>query len=436
MNTEKQLPGVPETAGGLSAPKLPETPRFSARRGELIALPLLYVLGYLYFSYSERLWLGVFTLGLIAVTELLHWEKPRSGESWFWLGCLLCVLAGVLIHEDYRPSGGVWDREQCMLFLHLEAVWWILHRSGTLLEGESGHLLPADGLNGFIIFPFRHFFLRLRCLWDGSGRLLRRGKNPGLRTMVWSLGAVLLAGWLFFLATRLLQAADESFDRLVTRALSWLEPPDWEPDWLRLILSLPVGAWLFGLVAGTGREEREALDRKAAAWRRCLMSLAKVPDRVWSGLMGAFCLLYLLFFALQAEYLFGAFTRTLPEGFVVSRYARQGFFELCQTMAVNFALLWLVTRLSRRSVREDRINRTLCLALLGESLLLALVALSKLALYIDCFGFTPLRLQSSWLVCVLILGCLCAGFSLLSGRKSFRLWLMAAGGSLSLLCLL
>ena len=144
----------------------------------------------------------------------------------------------------------------------------------------------------------------------------------------------------------------------------------------------------------------------------------------------------LVFFAVQSRYLFGAFTRTLPEGFIVSRYAREGFFELCKVMAVNFALLWLVTRMSRVPVRENRPARILCLILLAESMLFAVVAFSKLALYIDCFGFTPLRLQSSWLVIVLFVGCLAAGRTLLTGKKSFRPWLIFSCVTLSLLCLI
>jgi hypothetical protein len=63
------------------------------------------------------------------------------------------------------------------------------------------------------------------------------------------------------------------------------------------------------------------------------------------------------------------------------------------------------------------------------------VAASKIALYIDCFGFTPLRLQSMWLVCVLFAGCVAALYSLLTGKKSFRAWMFFGAASLSLLCL-
>ena len=206
-------------------------------------------------------------------------------------------------------------------------------------------------------------------------------------------------------AVHLLSAADKGFGALMEGVADWFRW-DWNPgDWLgRFALSLPVGQYLFGLIAGSRREDPEALRERCGNFTRGLAAFRVVPNPVWTALTGAFCLLYLVFFAVQSRYLFGAFTRTLPEGFIVSEYARQGFFELCKVMAVNFVLLWLVTRLSRRPVREDRPALILCLILLAESLLFAVVAFSKLALYIDCFGFTPLRLQSSWLVCVLFVG--------------------------------
>ena len=148
--------------------------------------------------------------------------------------------------------------------------------------------------------------------------------------------------------------------------------------------------------------------------------------------MGYSCLVYAVFFAVQFHYLFGAFIRTLPEGFNVAEYARQGFFELCKVMVVNFALLWLVTR----SLREHgKLLQRLCLLLLAESLLFAVVAASKLLLYIDCFGFTPKRLQSTWLVCVLACGCVCYAVSLVTKKKSFRVWMIFGAVTLSLLAL-
>ena len=317
-------------------------------------------------------------------------------------------------------------------FLHIFAVWWVLSRSGRLSEGESGHLLPLDALNGFIIFPFKHFFLRVRSLWYGLKHLGRGEKRVKTETLVWSAAAVLAAVLLFAKAVQLLMRADEGFGALLKDFASWFS---FDFDGIRLLFSLPVGAYVFGLLAGAAREDAELIRARGSRLKTWLATLRRVPAPVFAVLMAAFALLYLAFFILQARYLFGAFTRTLPEGFVVAEYARQGFFELCRVMAVNFALLWLASRLPSLSLREQTLLRVLAAVLLGESLLFAVIAASKLGLYIDCFGFTPLRLQSFWLVCVLAAGCVCALTTLFTGKKSFRAWMYFGAATLSLLCL-
>ncbi len=436
-------PAGPETVAapqrqGMTPPKAP----FSASWREILAALAVYVLAWWYLYRSnlllggsgeapERLWALAFTLGFVGLAELLHWGTGRPRESWIWLGCMGLITAGMLLHRHQ-----VWDQGQCSLFLHLAAVYWVLCRSGRLLEGESGHLLPLDGLNGLVIFPFKHFYLRIRCLIHALARPFRSRRMPRGVTVLWSALAGLIALGLFLAAGGLLIRADAGFAKLTEDVAEWFRF-DWDLSefFPRLLLSLPVGQYLFGLLAGTGREKPEKLRERGEGVCRALTELRRVPNIVWTGLLGAFCLLYLVFFAVQSRYLFGAFTRTLPEGFIVSQYAREGFFELCKVMAVNFVLLWLVTRLCRVPVRENRPALILCLILLGESLLFAVVAFSKLALYIDCFGFTPLRLQSSWLVCVLFLGSLAAGWTLVTGKKTLRLWMIVSAVSLSLLCL-
>ena len=437
-------PLAPPEAAAPAASPLPASKAFSASRREIIAAFVSYVLAWIYL-WSSTLFLGgladesrpvwslVFTLGFVALAELLFRGVKRPRESWVWLGCMGLILAGILLERD-----AVWGEGAFLLlplFLHLAAVWWVLSRSGRLCEGKSGHLLPLDGLYGFVIFPFKHFYLRIRTVIYAVGLPLRdRRKVKGI-TLLWSMLALLVALLLFALAVSLLSEADAGFNKLMGRVGDWFRFGD-RAFFYRFLFSLPVGQYLFGLLAGAGREEPERLRQRGEELCRWLERLRKVPNLVWAVLTGAFCLLYLLFFAVQSRYLFGAFTRSLPEGFIVSEYARQGFFELCRVMGINFVLLWLVTRVSRRPVRENRPTLILCLILLAESLLFAVVAFSKLALYIDCFGFTPLRLQSTWLVCVLFAGCLAALWTLLTGKKSFRAWLMFSALSLSFLCLL
>ena len=425
---EHELPGEALSAGEMTAPILPEKPRFAASWREIAAALACYVLGWIWFDLEQPGWLLVFVAAFIGLTELLHRETPRPRESWVWLGCMLVLTASVVFDRYHAWEESVFP----LFFLHIFAVWWLLSRSGRLSEGESGHLLPLDALNGFIIFPFKHFFLRVRSLWYGLTHLGRGEKRVKTETLVWSAAAVLAAVLLFAKAVQLLMRADEGFGALLNDFANWFS---FDFDGIRLLFSLPVGAYVFGLLAGAAREDAGVLHERGSRLKAWLATLRRVPAPVFAVLLAAFALLYLAFFILQARYLFGAFTRTLPEGFVVAEYARQGFFELCRVMAVNFALLWLASRLPSLSLREQTLLRVLAAVLLGESLLFAVIAASKLGLYIDCFGFTPLRLQSFWLVCVLAAGCVCALTTLFTGKKSFRAWMYFGAATLSLLCL-
>ena len=409
-------------------------PSFASSRTQLLAALAMFPAAYVYilamFEGRHAFVWAVAAL-LIAATEALHWQVKRSWESWVWLGCFVAVTCSAALGIER-----VWYLRQTILFVHIFAVWWVLSRSGKLLEGKSGHLLPLDAVNGFVLLPFGGFFLRLRTLLWGlrqpAGRV--RDKGTALRAG-WLALAVVACALLFTAATALLMRADAGFSAL----LEGLEPLfrlrlDAEFQ-LRLLLSLPVGAWLFGLVDGALRQPVERLEQRRAGTERLLTKIQKVPAGFWMGVVGAFSALYLAFFILQGSYLFGAFTRTLPEGFIVSEYARQGFFELCKVMGVNFALLWLVTRMVSPETRSKPGFLAVCLTLLAESLVFAVIALSKLGLYISCFGFTPLRLQSSWLAGLLLAGCLLWAWSLLTGRPAFRKWMVFGAVTLSLLTL-
>ena len=391
------------------------------------------------------------TAKVVSSANDMQHKGTNHRESLIWLVCFLLCLTGFLRHfapyilippvqpdeyiifETWRE--GAWDSSQTLLFIHIFAVWWILARSDALADGRSGHLLPLDALNGFIVLPFGGFFLRVR-IWLWGIREASRGKSRHISTFTWQLAAAAaVCLGLFITALRLLSRADIRFDSLLTGLRDIFRfDPDHEIV-IHFLFSLPVGAWLFGLIDGSIRHSHEKTETQKASVLRALDGLRGIPTCFWIAVASLFSMIYAVFYVLQASYLFGAFTGTLPEGFIVSQYAREGFFELCRVMTVNFALLWLVTRMTRASDTRSRTLRIICLVLLGESALFAVIALSKLGLYISVFGFTPLRLQSSWLVCTLLAGCILWAWSLLTERPAFRKWMIFGAVTLSLLCL-
>lgn len=413
---------------------LKEKPGFALRPGELACALLMYPAAYIYIvcfgSGNDRLWFGVFVLLFIAITEILNRGRSHPKESWVWLGCVLLMSACVAF-----GWGRVWDYGLTMLMVHPLAVWWVLSRSGRLAEGESGHLLPLDALNGFFTIPFGNFSLRIRCVAKGlRGR--GRGESRDKKRPWAALLAVLAALVLLNAALTELAQADRGFGELTENILALFSfdlGDNFATYVFRFIASLPVGAWLFGLIAGSLRTDEEKLRAQAAAVNGFMPRLRAVPERLWTVMMGVFAAVYILFFAVQSSYLFGAFSRTLPEDFTVAQYAREGFFELCRVMAINFSLLYLVSRSSARPLREDKEQRITATLLIAAGMVFAVIAMSKLVLYIMCFGFTPKRLQSSWLVLLLFMGCVACLYSLWTGKKSFKYWMMYGAVSLALL---
>ena len=415
---------------------VPEHAPFRSNWKELLAALASYYLGWIYldavtdiFDYNYLyliLFAGLFSLGAM----VLYRENLRKKEHWIWLGCLwLCIVSQAL------GRNRVWGQNYLLLFIHGYAIYWVLCISGKLVAGESGGYLVMDAINGLIVFPLKHFFcfLRTRVLLWGIRQLRpRNGKKiPGLGYI---LTAAVIALLLLIGAGNLLVSADANFGTLLRKLIPDISLGGFTRHLPRFFfLSMPVGAYLYGLVVGTGREKQETLENEKKEINSFLESLRKVPPGAWTVLMGAFVVFYLLFFGVQGSYLFGAFVRNLPEGFTVAEYARQGFFELCGILTLNFALLWMVLYSSTSPVREKKAAKGMATALLAESFMFAVTAMSKLVLYISCFGFTPLRLQSFWGVTVLMAGCVCCLVSLWSGKKTWKYWIYITGISLALL---
>ena len=422
---------IPQSPPGYAVPR--QSIPFAVRPKELLLAILSYPVAYLYAHMLFDLFcedpsspiltlFAVFALLFCLGVEYRHRDTRAGWERWVWLGCLaLCVLCPL-----FRPNQ-VWEG-YTPLFAHGFAVYYVLCRANVLLEGRTSHLLPLDAIRGGIGFPFQNFFLRIRVIWSV---LHQRSKGRGM-AVLWSALAIVVAACAFVLAGNLLSQADRGFEALVQ---SLLARQPFEPGvfLFKLLLSLPVGAYIYGLIAGTGREEPEETRKRGGRICKVLEAMRCVPVQVWIVLLGVFALLYAVFFVIQARYLFGAFSRTLPADFTVAEYARQGFFELCRVMMLNFGLLWAALRSAGESVKTHRGLRIAATVILAESLLLAVTAGAKLWLYIDCFGFTPLRLLSAWLIAVLSAGVIAALWSLWTGKRSVRAWAIFSGVSLALL---
>ena len=436
--------------GGLPQASIPKP--FAAEEKEICFALLSFIIGWLYIqgTIHENIEVRPYFIMALALTltvfaEIMYVEKKRTFESVMLLLCFLCCSFSLSLHQilgrihifPYPYTyDGIWEEGQVFFFVHIFFVWYVMSRSGKLLEGETGHLLPADAINGFAAIPIMNIFLRIRTLIFGVKSISSKKDEQGKKSFPWiSVAAVLASAVVLIMAVSLLMQADETFDRIFSRMKDIFDIRFDEIFWFKLFLSIPVGGWLFSLVSGAYRYEDEKKDKSRQGILSFLETIKKVTPSLWTTVIAVFSVFYIIFFVIQGNYLFGAFLGKIPAGYIVSHYARKGFFELCKVTALNFFLLWMATRTANEEIKGSKGFKISTVVFLAESMLFAVIAISKLALYISSYGITPLRLQSSWFAAVLFTACALWMYSILTGKKVFKYWMYFGAISLAIMCI-
>lgn len=415
----------------------------SCRQPPLWAALSSYLVGWLWFSCfisgftgKVHIWFPLlFSVIFFLWSSTILREKAANQEHWFWMICSLMIAAALALNRG--KAADTW----AYLALHGFAAYWVLCRSGLLTEGESSSFLPWDLTEAALLLPFGGFFQRIimfvRAIRQGIAKLSIDSMRGKRKSILVSCCIILAALPLFLLASQLLGQADRSFQHLLNRLAGFFSPgwhcPRWILDFIpRFLFGLPVGAYLFGLTASGFCRERPRLNPADTKSKLTVLRIA--PTAVLSGILIGFLCLYGLFFSFQAGHLLGAFYGNVPGKLTAAEYAREGFFQLCKVMIINFILLAVAAGISQIPVRENKSLRNLSAALMIESIFLAVTAASKLILYIHRFGFTPLRLLSAWAVLVLTVGCILTLIRLHRPCRTMRIWILFTAASFTLLC--
>lgn len=436
---------------------------FQATRLQLGAALYSYLLGWFYFCglvlggpvlpFAE--WyvgsmnpvaLGVFCALFFGGAEffLRRTGRKAPAESWWWLGFSALLLANLLIVRPLLHGAGYWNDYEYgyygwqVLALHLAAMYWLVCRAGLLTGGgRTGCFAPLDAALCLLGRPFCWFFLRIQVMWYAFKKLwarVRAARQNKKRDLVGAGLALCLLVPLFVLALMLLAGADAGFASLLERFAKLLTVPEWVAGRLLMFVgSLPVGAYLYGALGSVLRQKPDP--ERQSRWLAALDKQRCLPQSAMTLGLLAFCGLYLLFFVVQAGYLFGAFFDRLPAGFTAAEYARRGFFELCAVAMLNFGLLLAVNVLCKGNPQQRPLLRGLTAALMASNLLFVLVGASKMGLYVTRFGLTEKRILSSWFMLVLAVVSVLALLAVFRGLDWIRLGTFAAAGLFLALCL-
>jgi hypothetical protein len=251
--------------------------------------------------------------------------------------------------------------------------------------------------------------------FDYAREWLRNRSDGRSRTMTAVVRGLLLAAPILIVFAVLLSTADAVFSRALRDLGSLFSLSDtsilYRAFWLAVFGWFGVGVAACAML-GTRHTTpapsadadaiAAALNKRTAARKRTPITLSMIETSI--VLLGV-NLMFAVFVLIQFRYFFGGHANVTVQGLTYAEYARRGFFEL---VAVAVLTLGLVLALDWVTVRsgsgQHRLFRGLALVLTALVGVMMFSAYSRMELYQDAYGYTPLRVSVSifipWLAVV------------------------------------
>ena len=384
------------------------------RLGIILAYPLAYAYLRLIFYFTDVTELGpsfldgrltialtypVFALLFILVNEIIRRGRRGAGshpekETVFWYA--MTFLAGLT--ATIGPETGL-----SLFAMHLCGVYSVLTSNGILLGGKTSGFIPADLIHGFYVKSFAgfpNFIVDWGCfrkqVAEGEQTAAKK-KNPVGAVLFIAVMIVLLIISISFMAS-----IDEDismfFDDMFNGLEVYLEDLKIDEIIPRALFAIPVCFYLYGLMSRSAKSDGEK-EKRFSSWLTRFMGKGKtVSATIVYIAAGVFVASYILFFVKRLTYMLGGFVGDVPDGMLVSHYAREGFFELVGIMAVNMCV-YLAINIFGKTAETGKFAlpaKILVTLLMSESIVFAVIAMSKLGLYYSIFGYTPKRILAMW----------------------------------------
>ena len=396
------------------------------RAGILLAFPLAYAYARLILiepleGLPFSVALTVVSLMFILVSELVRcgrkaFTNKNTGETIFWY--VMMVLAAVT--SSFGPSEAL-----SAFAVHLCAVYSVLVSNDILLGDRTGGFILADLIHGFYVKSFAGFpnFVTDWSAFKREGD--KKKHNAGVIMLV--IGFIFLMFIFFFISLVFISRIDvdiaAAFITYWRSITGYFERIKIDNIIISLILAVPVCFYLYGLMARSAKSDGTREKRIGSNMAAGLEKGRKVPCVISCISAGFFVALYILFFIKRTAYFTGGFTGIVPDDKLVAYYAREGFFELVGIMAVNMCVYLTIYLFEKRNNagRTTLAGRILVTLLMSESIIFAVIAMSKLWLYYSIYGYTPKRMLAMWGTLTLGFAALMSILTVNRGKSHFRL---------------
>ena len=378
-----------ETLPNVQAPPKPEiTYTRPEHLAAIAALPAGFLIVRLFFYHVPGLFTTLLCWALLTLSLVfLHKSEIRLRWSDKLFAAVLYVLPLVYTISANRLLQGM-----TTAFLIAAGGLFLLRAANP--DADVLRYLPITVFSGSFGAAFPHVPDTFKAAAQGtvSKTLL---KNAG-----YVLAGLAIAFPVTCIAATLLVHAD---DNMATLLGNFLEVPPEDIIYLVLciLFGIPVGAFAFSMLFTASRR---SLKVENAACEKKIERMHVLPNVIVYAAVTPLCVLYVLFFISQLQYLTGGFTGETA-GFTYAEYARRGFIELCTVCGINLLMLGGMHFLSRISgAVKPVVLRIYSVFLCLSSIVLAGTALAKMGMYISIYGMTRLRVYTSWFMIALVIG--------------------------------
>ncbi len=334
-----------------------------------------FIIGLVTILFSTLALCGDFRVGYTVTSTLFTlffsiylWNK----SSRIRLFPLICGILGLVLPAVFTITSNEGVRFWSFVATTLLSAVWL----GSLVSSKKreGDLELAQNIGEQIIAMFAKLPKSVASFFGSKG-----ARQSGIGKMFLGIACSVPV---LFIVVPLLIKSDAAFAGLTERFFENAFKTFWEVV-LGLIIAPFMVSYAFSLKF---KKEKEGEKR----------SFKGIDKTIVISFLSMLSICYLTYLFSQLAYFFSAFRGFLPEEFKVADYARRGFFEMTAIAAINFVLIFAAILLTRK--KEDKTPlavRLLCLFVSIFTLIIIATALSKMALYIESFGMTLLRITTS-----------------------------------------
>jgi len=391
QNLPYQNPQYPNNAYPQYQPKPEEpyncTPIDDVFAFIVFAIGILFVDFILTFLFSLGMGASVF-MGILLVFTAVYFIKsgikiPKG--SWAIMGCIVISSIYFLLFSNVLLS------VLNLMFVLLCYVYWVSAATGTRIRDKIGTFITADICRHIFIIPFLNLGAVVKSIRETAA------KSGVTKAILLLICGTLIALPLTVVVIVLLSNADPAFARIIDSLIGGIirNIPRF---FLDLILGIPLAFYLFGLLFGCVKKRRINKTSEEEATKKYL-AMKVIPRVMAYGALTSFLVIYVLFYISQIQYLFSG----LPEGMTYAAFARRGFFELCAVAFINLAIILSSKLFVKYTDGNTGDNKKVPKVLKFFNICMSLctigfiaIAIRKMALYIDTYALTQLRVYTSW----------------------------------------